>query len=154
VQFQRQLRHTLGRTGTRALLAPDSTHFTYRFGGRPAAFENQIDWILGTALAGATRGGQFPVDITEDKDNTFVRAELPGVNRDAISVEVIDGSVSIKASRKAKSGEGEVAVSRLVSIPDAVQADKVSAAYENGILTVTLPRKEEAKPRKINVSVN
>jgi len=127
---------------------------SYRFGGRTAALENQIDWLLGTALAGATRGGQFPVDITEDKDNTFVRAELPGVNREAISVEVVDGSVSIKASRKAKSGEGDVTVSRLVSIPDAVQADKVSAAYENGVLTVTLPRKEEAKPRKINVSVN
>jgi HSP20 family protein len=136
------------------LTQPSYRTGSYRFGGRPAAFENQIDWILGTALAGATRGGQFPVDITEDKDNTYVRAELPGVNRDAISVEVVDGSVSIKASRKAKSGDGDVTVSRLVSIPDAVQGDKVSAAYVNGILTVTLPRKEEAKPRKINVSVN
>ena len=78
------------------------------------------------------------------------------MNRDAISVEIVDGSLSIQASRKAKSGEGENAVSlnRLVSIPDEVQADKVFAAYENGILTVTLPRKEEAKPKKISVSVN
>ena len=43
---------------------------------------------------------------------------------------------------------------RLVSIPDDVQADKVSAAYENGILTVTLPRTEKSKPKKISVSVN
>jgi HSP20 family protein len=128
---------------------------SYRFGGSPAAaIENQIDWLLGSALSSVARAGQFPVDITEDKDNTYVRAELPGVNRDAISVEVVDGSVAIKASRKAKSGEGEVTVSRLVSIPDAVQADKVSAVYENGILAVTLPHKEEAKVRKINVSVN
>jgi HSP20 family protein len=47
-----------------------------------------------------------------------------------------------------------VSLNRLVSIPDEVQADKVFAAYENGILTVTLPRKEEAKPKKISVSVN
>lgn len=131
------------------------------FGGRfpRTDIENQIDWLFGTALsglAGAGRNGQFPVDIYEDKENTYVRAELPGVNRDAIGVEVVDGNLSIQASRKEKSGEteNEVAFSRLVSVPDEVQADKITAAYENGVLTVTLPRKEEAKPKKINVSVN
>jgi HSP20 family protein len=119
--------------------------------------ENELDWLFGTALtgfAGSARGGQFPVDLYEDKDNTYVRAELPGVIRDAISVEIVDGSLSIQASRKAKSGEGTVSFSRLVSIPDEVQTDKVAASYENGVLTVTLPRREEAKPKKINVSVN
>jgi HSP20 family protein len=131
------------------------------FGGRLAAagIERQLDWLFGTALtgfAGTARGGQFPVDLYEDKDNTYVRAELPGVVRDAISVEIVDGSLSIQASRKGKAADGEDTVSfnRLVSIPDAVQADKVSATYENGVLTVTLPRSEETKPRKINVSVN
>ncbi len=131
------------------------------FGGRlpRTDIENQIDWLFGTALsglAGSGREGQFPVDIYEDKDNTYVRAELPGVSREAIGVEIVDGSLSIQASRKEKAGEGEntVSFSRQVSIPDEVQADKISAAYENGVLTVTLPRKEEAKPKKINVSVN
>jgi|HubBroStandDraft_6_1064221.scaffolds.fasta_scaffold783356_2 HSP20 family protein len=131
------------------------------FGGRypRTDIENQIDWLFGTALtgfAGAGRNGQFPVDIYEDKDNTYVRAELPGVSREAIGVEVVDGSLSIEASRKEKSGDSEStqSFSRLVSIPDEVQADKISAAYENGVLTVTLPRKEEAKPKKINVAVN
>jgi HSP20 family protein len=132
-----------------------------RFGGRSGggSVENEIDLLFGTALtgfSGAARGGQFPVDLYEDKDNTYVRAELPGVARDAITVEIVDGSLSIQASRKEKSGEGEntVTFNRLVSVPDEVQADKVSAAYENGLLTVTLPRKEEAKPKKINVQVN
>jgi HSP20 family protein len=131
------------------------------FGGRlaPADIENQLDWLFGTALTGffgQAGGGQFPVDLYEDKDNLYIRAELPGVNRDAIGVEIVNGSLSIQASRKEKSGEDETTVSfsRLVSIPDEVQADKVSATYENGILTVTLPRKEEAKPKKITVSVN
>ena len=143
-------------------------HFTPRvvapnasFGGRFASegINRQLDWLFGTALtgfAGPARARQFPVDLYEDKNNTYVRAELPGVTRDAIGVEIVNGSLSIQATRKGKSAEGEdtVSLSRLVSIPDEVQADKVSATYENGILTVTLPRTEEAKPRKINVSVN
>lgn len=131
------------------------------FGGRFAAsgLDSQLDWLFGTALtgfAGSASGGQFPVDLYEDKENAYVRAELPGVIRDAISVEIVDGSLSLKASRKGKSAEGEdtVTFSRLVALPDDVQADKVSATYENGVLTVTLPRAEETKPRKINVSVN
>jgi HSP20 family protein len=119
--------------------------------------ENEIDWLFGTALtgfAGLSRGGQFPVDLYEDKENTYVRAELPGVTRDAISVEIVDNTLSIQATRKASQGEGTETFSRLVNIPDEVQTEKVSASCENGILTVTLPRKEEAKPRKIDVSVN
>jgi HSP20 family protein len=132
-----------------------------QFGGRLGVpgIENELDWLFGAALtgiAGSSRGGQIPVDLHEDKDNTYVTAELPGAARDSISVEFVDGSLSIQASRKAKAGEGETTVplSRQVSIADEIDAEKVSAAYENGILTVKLPRKEEAKPRKINVSVN
>jgi HSP20 family protein len=131
------------------------------FGGRlgQAGIGTELDWLFGTdstGFPGAGRGGQFPVDLYSDKDNTYVRAELPGANRDAISVEIVDGSLSIQASRKEKTGEGEstVSFSRQVAIPEEVQTDKVSAAYVDGVLTVTLPRREEAKPRKINVSVN
>jgi HSP20 family protein len=97
----------------------------------------------------------FPVDIYEDKDNTYVRAELPGVNRDDIHVEMVDGYLTRNASRKSKDGEREqsFSFSRSVSIPESVETDKVAAAYENGILTVTLPKREEAKPRKISVAV-
>ncbi len=65
-------------------------------------------------------------------------------------------SLTIKASRQEKTGENEKAVSlsRRLTIADDVQTDRVVAAYENGVLTVTLPRKEEAKPKKVNVSVN
>lgn len=131
---------------------------SYRFGGRVAGLDNQIDWLFGTALNGfaGNERAQFPVDIYQDKTNTYVRAELPGVTRDAINVEYADGTLSIQSSRKVKAGEGEndVTLSREVSITDEIQADKVSAAYENGVLTVTLPRREETKAKKINVSVN
>ncbi len=125
-----------------------------------SGLEGEIDRLFGNALTDFMTPAldrHFPVDLYEDKENTYVRAELPGVDREAINVEMVDGYLTISASRKslAKKGEGEesFAFSRSVSIPEDVHADKVSAAYENGVLTVTLPKKEEAKPRKIAVAV-
>jgi HSP20 family protein len=129
-----------------------------RLGGRlgAASLENDLDWLFANTFPGFAGAAHFPVDLYEDKANTYVRAELPGVNRDAIGVEIVDGSLSIQASRKERTADGEstVSYSRLVSIPDEIQADKVAATYENGVLTVTLPRTEAAKPKRINVSVN
>jgi len=121
--------------------------------------ESEIDRLFESALsdfAGAPSADRFPVDLYEDKDNTYVRAELPGIDRADINVEMVEDYLTITAARKNKDGNKEEAFSfsRSVTIPGAVQADKVAAAYENGVLTVTLPKREEAKPRKISVSVN
>ncbi len=123
-----------------------------------AGFESEIDRLFTSAVgnvAGHTPT-QFPVDLYEDKNNAFVRAELPGINRDDINVELVDGSLNINATRKTKTGDDEKVsrFSRSISVPDTVQSDKVQAAYENGVLTVTLPKREESKPRKINVAVS
>ena len=120
--------------------------------------ENEIDQLFGSALSGLAGGPSrtpFPVDLYEDKDNTYVRAELPGVTRDDVNVEMVEGYLTITAARKQKTGENEQSVSfnRSISIPEEVHADKVSAAYQDGVLTVTLPKREEAKPRKVNVEV-
>ncbi len=123
--------------------------------------ETQIERLFEAALndvVGSPATRRFPVDLYEDKDNTYVRAELPGVAREAIQVEYLDGYLTLSAERRnqeADTGREEaVSFSRSVSVPDNVQADRVTATYENGVLTVTLPKKEEAKPRKISVSVN
>ncbi|MFA5056580.1 MAG: Hsp20/alpha crystallin family protein [Opitutaceae bacterium] len=125
-----------------------------------AGLEGEIDRLFGTALSDFMTpvfANRFPVDLYEDRDNTYVRAELPGVNRDDINVEMADGYLTISASRKHQAADGKdeqaFSLSRSVSIPEDVHADKVSAAYENGVLTVTLPKKEEAKPRKVSVAV-
>ena len=123
-----------------------------------AGLESEIDQLFNNTVAhflGAGSGRQFPVDLYEDKNNAYVRAELPGVKREDIKVETVDGYLTIAATRaqQANGREDTFAVSRSVSLPDGVQADKVSAAYENGVLTVTLPKQEEAKPRKVSVEV-
>ena len=124
-----------------------------------AGLESEIDRLFeGTlrSLADHPGAGRFPVDIHEDKDNTYVRAELPGFARDDIHVELTEGYLTINATRK-ESAEGRrdaVSFNRSVSVPEnVVAADRIAAAYENGVLTVTLPHREEAKPRKITVAV-
>lgn len=120
-----------------------------------AGLESEIDRLFSSALgelATSAVAPRFPVDLFEDKDNYSVRAELPGISRDAINVEMVDGYLTINATRK--EGEESFNFSRSVSIPDVVQAEKVAAHYENGVLTVTLPKQEQAKPRKIAINVN
>ena len=124
-----------------------------------SGLETEIDRLFETALSdfGSSSASRFPIDLYEDKDNTYVRAELPGVNRDDINVEMTDGYLTITATRKSSGGDGQPeessSFSRAVSIADEVASDKVSANYENGVLTVTLPKREQAKPKKITVAV-
>jgi HSP20 family protein len=120
--------------------------------------ESEMDRLFETALTefGGTSTTRFPVDLYEDANNTYVRAELPGVSREDINVEMTDGYLTVTAVRKGGGNGGQeesYSFSRAVNIADEVQADKVSAAYENGVLTVTLPKREEAKPKKISVAV-
>lgn len=120
-----------------------------------SGLESEVDRLFQAALADQPAPAvapRFPVDLYEDKDNTYVRAELPGVSREAITVEMVDGYLNLSATRK--QGEETFSLNRSIAIPEAVQADKVAAAYENGVLTVTLPKQEQAKPRKINITVN
>lgn len=125
-----------------------------------AGLESEIDRLFETALTSFTdsnTASRFAVDLYEDKDNTYVRAELPGVTRDEINVEMVEDYLTISGSRKtpAKDGQGEqsFSFSRSINIPEDVETEKVSATYENGVLTVTLPKREEAKPRKVTVAV-
>ena len=140
----------------------------YGFAGRTpvVALEREFERLFNNAVGemftlapelAPNRANRFAVDLFEDKDNTYVRAELPGVDRKDISVEMVDDYLTISGSRKAFGADGKetesVEFSRSITVPEAVQADKIAAAYENGVLTVTLPKREEAKPRKISVEV-
>jgi HSP20 family protein len=124
-----------------------------------SGLETEIDRLFETAWSdfGSVPSSRFPIDLYEDKDNTYVRAELPGVNRDDINVEITDGYLTIAATRKATGAdakpEDNVSFSRAVSVSDEVQTDQIAATYENGVLTVTLPKREETKPKKVTVAV-
>ena len=106
--------------------------------------------------------GQFPVDLYQDKDAFTVRAELPGFRKEDISLDLADGLLTVTAHQKteAKTGEKETTetvqerrASRAVALPDNIDVEKIAAAYENGVLTITLPKREEVKPRQIAIDV-
>jgi HSP20 family protein len=102
------------------------------------------------------------LDVHEDKDAFTIRAELPGLKREDIEVSIQDGALVISGERQEeKVAEGTEVhrqeryfgkFSRALTLPTAVSSDKVKAVYKDGILTVTLPKAEESKPKQITVS--
>ncbi len=120
--------------------------------------EAQMDRLFEAALGDtvAASAERFPVDLYEDATASYVRAELPGVARADLGVELVEGTLHLSAKRTHQIGDRSETIEfrRSITVPETtVQSDKVSAAYENGVLTVTLPKREEAKPRKISVAV-
>lgn len=108
--------------------------------------------------------GEFPVDFYQDKDAFTLRAELPGFRKEDISLEAADGILTItghqktetksdKKDKEAATTTQERRVSRAISLPENLNLDKIQASYENGVLTVTLPKREEAKPKQIAIEV-
>jgi HSP20 family protein len=138
--------------------------------GRLSSLRDELDRLFGEPLSELARtsgllGGGFPaLDLREDKDNFVVTAELPGMKKDDIGVSLHEGSLSISGERKSeeKVENAEVYRSerflgrfqRTVTLPAPVAADKIKAQYKDGVLTITLPKLEEAKPKQIDVQVN
>jgi len=101
------------------------------------------------------------LNLTEDADNFYVRAEIPGVRPEDLEVSVVEGRLLIRGQRKPVQESPESNYHRkeresgffrrTLSLPARVDSGKVAAAIKNGVLTLTLPKAEEAKPRKITV---
>lgn len=107
-------------------------------------------------------GGGWPsVDVDEDRDNVTVKVEVPGMRKEDIDVSWHDGVLSISGERKAQekftdaeTHRNERFVGRFhraLTLPVRVNAEKTNASYQDGILTITLPKAEEAKPKQIQV---
>ena len=128
---------------------------------------NQVEWLS----SGLSRGfgepaaGVFPLmNVTEDKDNFFIRAELPGLKGDELNISVTGDTLSISGERtltvedeKARYHRREREAgtfSRIVSLPGQIDAGKVEARCADGVLTIVLPKAEEAKPKQIAVKAS
>jgi len=104
------------------------------------------------------------VDIYETPNELVVKADLPDVNEKDIDVRVENNLLTIRGERKFEKSVSEEnflrvertygSFSRSFSLPNTVNAESIGAEYKNGVLTVTLPKREESKPRQVKVTVN
>ncbi len=138
--------------------------------GRLSDLRDEIDRLFDAPLSDWARtpsvfGGWTPaIDLVENKENVVVRAELPGMKKEDIEVTLHEGTLNIAGERKSEKKVEEAGLyrserffgrfQRAITLPSAVAGDKVKADYKDGILTVTLPKTEEAKPKQIDVSVS
>jgi len=101
------------------------------------------------------------VDIDETDDAFLVKAELPGVEKNDVNVNIENGVLTIRGEKKTETEDKkrhrvECAYGSFVrsfSLPQAIKAEKVEAEYKNGILNLTIPKSEETKPKQIEVKI-
>lgn len=108
----------------------------------------------GSQLPGGTTSRYLATDIHEDKDHYYAVFEAPGVKKEDLKVELHDRLLSVSFERKSKVGDEESSHTsrRSISVPDSVKPDGIAAKLEDGILTVTLPKSEERKPKVIHIA--
>jgi HSP20 family protein len=109
----------------------------------------------------------YAVDVHEDGDHFYVEAELPGFNKDDVDITLEDGVLTLRAEQKAESRQGGgtgkertplhierrwTRFERSFTLPTAVNENSVKAELDNGMLIVTLDKREETKPRKIQIT--
>ena len=108
------------------------------------------------------RAGVFPlINMTQDRDQLYIRAELPGIKAEALSITATDNTLVIAGQRTLLSEEAKASYhrreraagsfSRTISLPTEIAIEHVSARYTDGILTIVIPKAETAKPKQIKI---
>ncbi|MFZ5569294.1 MAG: Hsp20/alpha crystallin family protein [Thermodesulfobacteriota bacterium] len=139
----------------------------WRFGNTFDEFDRmrrQLDLLSGSLMGRTAQRsvGVFPLlNLTEDKDHYYIRAELPGVKATDLEIQATGNTVSIAGERKIQEEDSKAKYhrrereagkfSRVISLDREINAEKVAAGLSNGILKVVLPKSEKAKPKQITV---
>lgn len=112
---------------------------------------------------GISRVGVFPaLNMTEDANNIYIRAELPGIKPEAMDISVEGETLTLRGERKLGEPEGvsyhrrereSGRFRRIVTLPSRINPDSVEASFKDGVLKIVLPKAEEARPKQIEVKV-
>ena len=132
---------------------------------KPEPFSREIDRMF-DAFFGQNehqaRRWVPPVDLVEAEDHFVLKADLPGLTEGDVSIEVQDGSLTISGERKSQHEGHERgwyrierafgSFNRSLTLPDGVDADRIEASFSHGVLEVRIPKPEQRKPRRIEIS--
>ncbi len=123
-----------------------------------------FDGFFGRSAEQLANRGWYPaVDVYEEKDHYLVKAEVPGMKQSDIKVSIIDNTLTLRGERKTEQVENHKGYHRLeraygefcrsFRLPTEVLPEKIDARYKDGILEITVPKSEKAKPKEITVKV-
>ena len=128
----------------------------------------QMDWLASGFTEELWRqpaAGVFPLmNLTEDKDNFYIRAELPGIKTKDLDISVTGDTISISGERKIPTEDEKARYhrrereagkfNRMLNLPSQININKVEANSTDGVLTILLPKAEETKPKHISVKAS
>jgi HSP20 family protein len=130
---------------------------------KPEPFSREVDRLFDAFFGDQGQGRRWvpPMDLVEHEDHFVLKADLPGLSEDDVSIEVQDGTLRISGERRAEHEEREKgwyrversfgSFSRSLTLPDGVDPDGISAEFDRGVLQLRIPKPEERKPRRISI---
>ena len=133
---------------------------------KPEPFSREIDRVFDAFFGQTDQARRWvpPVDLVEAEDHFVLKADLPGLTEGDVSIEVQDGTLTISGERKAEHEQREKGwyriersfgrFNRSLTLPEGVDADRIAAAFDHGVLEVRIPKPEQRKPRRIEISAS
>jgi HSP20 family protein len=125
-------------------------------------FDNDFSGPFLRLASGERSLRHLPLDVRTDAESLTIEASLPGVRPEDVEITIEGATVTLSTSAEEERTEEEGsylvreirrgAVTRSVALPEGLEADKASATFENGMLTLRIPRAEQVKPRRIKIS--
>jgi HSP20 family protein len=132
---------------------------------KPEPFSREVDRLFDSFFGTSDRGARRwvpPMDLVEAADHFVLKADLPGLSEDDVAIEVQDGTLKISGERKEEHEQSERgwyriersfgSFARSLSLPDGVDPDGIQAEFHDGVLEVRIPKPEERKPHRIEIS--
>ena len=133
---------------------------------KPEPFSRDIDRVFDAFFGQTDQGRRWvpPMDLVEADDHFVLKADLPGLAEGDVNIEVQDGTLTISGERNAEHEQREKGwyriersfgrFSRSLSLPDGVDPEGIQASFRDGVLDVRIPKPEERKPRRIQISTS
>ena len=133
---------------------------------KPEPFSSEFNRLFDTLFQPVNSSQRWapPMDLVEADNHFVLKADLPGLADDDVNIEVQDGTLTISGERKSETEKREKGwyrversfgrFSRSLTLPEGVDAEKIEASFDKGVLEIRIPKPEERKPRRIEIGAN